>query len=113
MSQPVRNADELPAVGTPVERRVRPRAQWSSGLQCGWISWTVVDDGILRLDMPDANCCDMRGAIKTAEALCPMVWRIDTYAGGEPDTMYLLHGSEWKAVDERAARLLYATYPAA
>jgi hypothetical protein len=101
------------AVGAPLKRQVRPRAQWSSGLQCGWISWTVVDDGILRLDMPDANCCDMGGAIKAAQALCPMVWRIDTYAGGEPDTMYLARGSKWEAVDERAARLLYATYPAA
>jgi hypothetical protein len=86
---------------------------WSSGLQCGWNSWTVVDDGILRLDMPDANCCDMRGAIKAAQALCPMVWRIDTYAGGEPDTMYVERGGKWHAVDQRTARLLYANYPAA
>lgn len=90
----------------------REHAMWSSDLQCGWLSWTVVDGGILRLDMPDDNCCDMTGAIKAAEALCPLVWRIDTYAGGKPDTMYLLRGSEWKAVDERAARRLYATYPA-
>ncbi len=106
-------AQTEPAVGAPLERQVRPRAMWSSGLQSGWHSWTVVDDGVLRLDMPDANCCDMDGAIKAAQALCPMVWRIDTYAGGEPDTMYLARGSKWEAVDERAARLLYATYPAA
>ena len=92
----------------------KQRVMWSSGLQCGWISWTVVDDGILRLDMPVDNCCDMRGAIKAAEALCPMVWRIDTYAGGEPDTMYLLQPGKvgWHAVERDRARLLYSVYPA-
>jgi len=93
------------AGASPVERRVRQRAIWSSGLQCGWISWTVVDDGILRLDMPADNCCDMGGAIKAAEALCPMVWRIDTYAGGKPDMMYLFQPGKggWQAfVDVRS-----------
>jgi hypothetical protein len=83
------------------------KAAWSSGLKCGWTSWSVVEDGVLRLDMPADNCCDMRGAIKAAEALCPMVWRIDTYAGGRPDTMYLLSGGGWRALDARAlARVL-------
>jgi hypothetical protein len=40
----------------------------------------------------------MGGAIKTAQALCPSVRRIDTYAGGEPDTTYLERGSEWEAI---------------
>ncbi len=106
-------AQTEPAVGAPLERQVRPRAMYSSGLQCAWNSWSVVDDGILRLDMPADNCCDMDGAIKAAEALCPLVWRIDTYAGGKPDTMYLLRGSQWRAVDQRAAGVLYSTYPAA
>ena len=94
------------------ERKVDPRAMWSSNLMCGWISWTVVDDGILRLDMPKNNCCDMGGAIKVAEALCPSVWRIDTYAGGKPDTMYLIDGTGWKAVDTRMAKILFSVYPA-
>jgi hypothetical protein len=84
---------------TMLGRVFEPRATWSNGLRCGWISWSVVDDGILRLDMPAAHCCDMRGAIEAAEALCPMVWRIDTYAGGAPDTTYVVRGSEWEAVD--------------
>ena len=108
-----RSKQPQPADAGPVERHVRQRAMWSSGLQCGWTSWTVVDDGILRLDMPADNCCDMTGAVKAAEALCPLVWRIDTYAGGQPDAMYLLRDSQWGAVDQRAARTLYATYPAA
>ena len=101
-----------PVARVAVEADVVPRATWSSGLQCAWTSWSVVDSGILRLDMPPDNCCDMGGAIKAAEVLCPLVWRIDTYAGGQPDTMYLLRGGEWAAVDTRDARLLYATYPA-
>jgi len=77
------------------------RSMWSGGLQCGWISWSVVEDGVLRLDMPINNCCDMRGAIKAAEVLCPMVWRIDTYAGGNPDTMYLRVRDKWESLDKR------------
>ena len=87
-------------------------AMYSSSLQCGWVAWTVVDAGVLRLDMPDTNVCDMRGAIKAAEALCPMVWRIDTYSGGKPDTMYVLRRGGWECVDRRSADLLFRTYPA-
>ena len=99
-------------MGSKAGNQNKQRTVWSSGLQCCWISWAVVDDGILRLDMPPDNCCDMGGAIKAAEALCPCVWRIDTYAGGAPDTMYLLRNGKWQAVDAHKALLLYATYPA-
>lgn len=79
--------------------RRQPRATWSSALVCGWQAWRVVDDGHLALELPANNCCDMRGAIKTAEALCPMVWRIDTYSGGEPDMVYFLDTKtgKWQA----------------
>jgi hypothetical protein len=88
------------------------RSTWSSRLKCGWISWSVVDDGILRLDMPPDHCCDMRGAIRSAEDLCPMVWRIDTYAGGEPDTIYLRRGDKWTVTDKRLSKALFDSYPA-
>ena len=83
-----------------VELILMEGSAWSSGLQCRWISWAVVDDNVLRLDMPDANCCDMRGAIKAAGALCPMVWRIDTYAGGKPDTTYWIRKGKWISTKE-------------
>ena len=76
---------------------------WSSGLQCGWTAWRVVNDGHLALDLPADNCCDMRGAIKAAEALCPLVWRIDTYAGGKPDTIYAEHKGKWAAYEARSS----------
>lgn len=98
-----RTIESLNAVGSPVERQVRPRAMWSSGLQCGWIAWRVVNDGHLALDLPDDNCCDMRGAIKAAEVLCPLVWRIDTYAGGKPDTIYAIHKGKWAAYDANSS----------
>ena len=79
----------------PVDRHAAPRAMWSSGMKCAWISWTVVDEGILRLDMPADDCCDMRGAIKAAQVLCPLVWRIDTYSGGKLDIVYVKTRGEW------------------
>ena len=74
---------------------------WCSVLACEWISWAVVGDGILRLDMPEYQCCDMRGAIKIAQVLCPLVRRIDTYAGGALDITYSRRGGEWVALDQR------------
>ena len=76
-------------------RQHNPSSNWSSGLQCDWVAWRVVDSGILRLDMPDFECCDMSGAIKTAKALCPTVRRIDTYSGGKLDTMYVMESDKW------------------
>ena len=80
---------------------------------CGWISWSVVDDGILRLDMPKNNCCDMGGAIEIAKTICPSVWRIDTYSGGKPDVMYMKKNSGWCALDTKMSKRLYNVYPAA
>ncbi len=63
MSQPVRNADELPAVGTPVERPVGP---------CGW-RW--LDSLVFRRKVPSYSTPSEWGpvydqnAIDTAVAL--------------------------------------------
>ena len=95
------NETTRPADAGPLERSVRPHAMWSSDLQCAWTAWRVVDDGHLAVDLPVANCCDMRGAIKAAKSLCPLVWRIDTFTGGEADTTYFLHGGNWVAKDVR------------
>lgn len=75
------------------------RAQtWSSALQCSWKAWRVEDDGHLILELPDGHRCDMRGTIKTAEALCPLVWRIDVISGDEPDIVYFQEaGGKWEA----------------
>ena len=77
------------------------RIQWSSALQCGWTSWRVVDSGHLALDLPPDQACDMRGAIATAESICPLVWRIDVFAGGLPDVTYWTHLGTWKVADLR------------
>ena len=75
------------------------RSTYSSKLKCRWSAWQVLDDGHLRLEMPAGSVCDMRGAIKMAEALTPLVWRIDTYSGGKPDTIYVIRGAEWAAYE--------------
>lgn len=79
------------------------RHMWSDSLVCHWISWTIEWDGFLRLDLPKDNCCNMRGAIKTAEAICPMVFRIDVYAGGKLDVTYSRANAEakWMSIDRR------------
>ena len=76
-----------------------PSSTWSEDLVCNWISWSVVKDGHLRLDMPELNCCDMKGAIKMAETLCPEVSCIDTFQAGKPDTSYLFVGGKWKSFE--------------
>lgn len=91
----------------------RPRPIWSSDLQCEWSSLSVVDDGIIRLDMPHENCCDMNGVIKVAQAIHPVVFRIDTYSGGKPDTMYVKIRNKWEAVDKGRAIFFYSIFPAA
>lgn len=92
-----------------VKKTRKPDAARNPKLQCKWKCWWVIAEGELALDMPENNCCDMTGAIEIAKVLMPGVWRIATYAGGEPDTEYQLvrdvnHRSwsgEWKAYDMR------------
>jgi hypothetical protein len=50
-----------------------------------------------KLDLPAANCCDMTGAIKLFTAIDPDVQAIETFAGGEPDTVYSRNRGEWTA----------------
>lgn len=81
--------------------RAEGRSMWSNDLMCRWISWSIEWDGFLRLDLPEDNCCDMRGAIKIAEAICPMVYRIDVYVGDKLDITYSQANSKakWEAID--------------
>ena len=83
---------------------MKVRAMWNNDLVCGWESLIVIDDGHLALNLPEYNCCDMRGAIKIAKAICPLVWRIDAFSGGEPDTTYFIQGGKWVARDLRTKR---------
>jgi hypothetical protein len=52
-----------------------------------------------RLDFPEANCCDMTGAVGIFMAIDPEVRVIDTYAGGKADVLYRRgkERGEWKA----------------
>ena len=43
------------------------------------------------LDMPEGNCCDMRGCIDLFKKIDPRVSRISTFAGGVQDTAYRLN----------------------
>lgn len=76
-------------------------ATYSSKLQCVFNGWRVLSDGEIALDMPENNCCDMRGAIDIAKAIMPSVWRIVTYAGGKIDAVYVGPDDKWRALDGR------------
>lgn len=76
-------------------------ATYSSKLQCAFNGWRVVDEGEIALDMPKHNCCNARGAIEIAQVIMPSVWKILTFSGGIPDTMYILIDGKWKAYDQR------------
>jgi hypothetical protein len=72
--------------------------QWNSGLQCS-VRQVLYDFRTRtgRLDFPTGDCCDMSGAIALFKAVDPSVRVIETFAGGEPDTVYRLDG-EWSAL---------------
>lgn len=69
-------------------------------LQCHWSAIKVLATGVLRMDLATNECCDMAGAIRLALALSPVVWRIETYAGGVRDTVYELdrEREQWRAL---------------
>ena len=74
---------------------------WSKDLQCHWIRWHQSSASEVRLDLPENECCDMNGAIRTAKVLMPRVSSIQTYEGGLPSTLYQRRGNEWTAFDVR------------
>lgn len=79
---------------------------YSEKMVCYWSSWSVVAEFHLRLDLPLHNCTDMTGCIASAKGIMPDVARIETYSGGEPDTVYKLLAThdgkgEWKAFSTR------------
>jgi len=74
---------------------------WNEDLQCHWNAWRVIGRRHLVLELPAQNCCDMRGAIKIAQYLCPDVDKIDTYCAGIPDTRYRFDSDDekWEALN--------------
>ena len=79
-----------------------PKSMFNRDLQCGWISWRVVDDnGWLHLSVPEGECPNMSSAVKIAEMLCPIVWRVDVFSGKKPDTSYVKFGKngKWMAMN--------------
>lgn len=74
-------------------------AIWSEELQCEWEAWMPFpgDPLALGLTMPEGACCDMTGCIEVAKRIHPDVRKIITFAGGEPDTVYVLVDGEWAA----------------
>jgi hypothetical protein len=76
-------------------------ATYSSKLMCAFNSWRVLGDGEIALDMPENNCCDMRGAIEIAQVIMPSVWKISTFSGEIPDAVYILIDGKWGAYDQR------------
>lgn len=80
---------------------VEEKSMFSRELQCGWIAWRVVDDeGWLHLSVPEGECPNMASAIKIAEMLCPLVWKIDVFSGKKHDVSYFRLGNkgEWKVM---------------
>jgi hypothetical protein len=70
-----------------------------------WLSWRVIDEFAMRLDIPPLASTDMTGCLEVATFLMPDVTRIEVYAGGIPDILYKLtatdDGSKWEAVSVR------------
>lgn len=54
-----------------------------------------------KLDMAPSQCCDMVGCVELFEKIDADVKRIDTFAGGIPDTTYKRLPSGWNAVNLR------------
>lgn len=54
-----------------------------------------------RLDMPEGCCCDMNGCIRLFKRIDRAVRSIETYAGGQADTVYYLSGGLWMAAPRR------------
>lgn len=75
---------------------------YSSKLQCAFHGWRVLADGEIALDLPQDNCCDMRGAIEIAETIMPSVWRIAVFADRKPDVEYRHWQGKWQALDMRS-----------
>lgn len=78
-------------------------SHWSKDLACEWLSWEVgkSDSKTLILRLAQGHCCDMSGAIRTAQALMPEVEIIATFSGGSPDTTYVLTEKGWRASQNR------------
>lgn len=74
---------------------------FSPDLMCGWLSWRPVKDGCLWLELPEGQCCDMRGAIRIASVLIPGVSRILVTSGGAADVEYRQTAGRWYALDCR------------
>lgn len=53
------------------------------------------------LEMEPYNCCDMRGCISYFGGIDPAVKRIETFAGGVPDTFYVRSGRRWAAFESK------------
>ena len=79
---------------------------WNEDLVCHWSAWRVISEQHLVLELPSENVCDMGGAIKIAQSLCPDVDTIDVYSGDVLDVQYRFDSDDekWKAfVPRRSA----------
>lgn len=67
-------------------------------LMCEVVSLTYdFENRVGTLVMEENNCCDMRACIALFELIDSGVQRINTFAGGERDTMYVKRRDEWIA----------------
>lgn len=60
----------------------------SDELQCRFESWEVAGPRSLVLRMPEDNCCDMRAAVRIAQAILPSVEAVHTLEGPLFGTTY-------------------------
>jgi len=72
--------------------------RWDERLVCYVVSLAYDFRGRTgRLDMIAHNCCDMGRCVAIFRGIDPEVAVIETYAGGERDTIFRKQGKEWRA----------------
>ena len=66
------------------------KSTYNDQLQCEFYGWRVRRFGELELHLPIGNVCSMSGAIKQAEMLMPIVFKISVFVGTDLDVMYIM-----------------------
>ena len=84
-------------------RRSKRDGIWDERLMCH-LQQMAYDarTGVGRLDFPAGECCHMPAALDLFTAIDPHVQVIETFSGGEPDTVYRRDGDRWTAFLRRA-----------
>ena len=73
-------------------------SNYSRLLLCEFTSWTVLEPGVLCLDLPFGNTCDMFGAIAIALMIMDGVHTIEVWEADQFQVRYVRsRGRDWTA----------------